>query len=224
MIPFTPAITLKTFLLDVFCLKSQYILGWYLSYIMFWYIVFFLIQMLPKEYKKYDIVIYLLVSVAVFVFAKSALQAQQALSFTTGILYSKTKDKSSQIIQEHSIMWCFLFTISGMLFFVCKQVWLFTNGTYLDWAIKLAYHFILGCDTFIVVYLLMKKFKLKMFESIGNISYEVYLIHGYFIETKIMSNFNMIIPCIVLTILSAVVLWIVDKKIQSSKLVKNMLF
>lgn len=50
-----------------------------------------------------------------------------------------------------------------------------------------------------------------------------FLVHGYFIETGMMSAYNMIIPCIVITILSAIVLCIFDKKIQNSKLVKNIL-
>lgn len=223
MVPFMSTITFKTFLLDVFCLKPQYILGWYLSYIMFWYIIFFMIQMLPGKYRKYDIIIYLLVSVAVFVFAKSALQVQQAFSFVTGIMYSKTKDKSSEIIQKYSIIWCILLTGLGLLFFICKQVYPITDGSYLDWSVKLGYRFVWGCDTFIVIYLLMNKFKFALFGAIGNISYEIFLIHGYFIETGMMSAYNMIIPCIVITIFSAIVLWRYDKKIQNSKLVKKML-
>lgn len=71
------------------------------------------------------------------------------------------------------------------------------------------------------MHLLIKKFKFVLFEAIGNISYEIFLVHGYFIETGMMRAYNMIIPCIVITILSAIVLCIFDKKIQNSKLVKN---
>lgn len=67
------------------------------------------------------------------------------------------------------------------------------------------------------------QFKFVLFEAIGNISYEIFWVHGYFIETGMMSAYNMIIPCIVITILSAIVLCIFDKKIQNSKLVKNIL-
>lgn len=116
-----------------------------------------------------------------------------------------------------------LLTGLGLFFFVCNQVYPIIDGTYLDWSVKLGYRFIWGCDTFIVVYLLMKKLNFAMFEAIGNISYEIFLIHGYFIETEMMNIYNMVIPCIVITIVSAVVLWIVDKKIQNSKLVKNMI-
>ena len=221
MAPFMSTITFKAFLLDVFCLKPQYILGCYLSYIMFWYIIFFMIQMLPGKYRKYDIIIYLLVSVVVFVFAKSALQAQQAFSFVTGIIYSKTKDKSSEIIKKYSFIWCILLTGVGLLFFICKQFYPIADGSYLDWSVKLGYRFAWGCDTVIVVHLLIKKFKFVLFEAIGNISYEIFLVHGYFIETGMMRAYNMIIPCIVITILSAIVLCIFDKKIQNSKLVIN---
>ena len=74
--------------------------------------------MLLVKYRKYDIIIYLLVSVVVFVFVKSALQAQQAFSFVTGIIYSKMKDKSSEIIQKYSFIWCILLTGVGLLFFI----------------------------------------------------------------------------------------------------------
>ena len=97
------------------------------------------------------------------------------------------------------------------------------NIQYLDWSVKLGYRFAWGCDTVIVVHLLIKKFKFVLFEAIGNISYEIFWVHGYFIETGMMSAYNMIIPCIVITILSAIVLCIFDKKIQNSKLVKNIL-
>lgn len=179
--------------------------------------------MLLGKYRKYDIIIYLLVSVVVFVFVKSALQAQQAFSFVTGIIYSKMKDKSSEIIQKYSFIWCILLTGVGLLFFICKQFYPIADGSYLDWSVKLGYRFAWGCDTVIVVHLLIKKFKFVLFEAIGNISYEIFWVHGYFIETGMMSAYNMIIPCIVITILSAIVLCIFDKKIQNSKLVKNIL-
>ena len=182
-----------------------------------------MIQMLLGKYRKYDIIIYLLVSVVVFVLVKSALQAQQAFSFVTGIIYSKMKDKSSEIIQKYSFIWCILLTGVGLLFFICKQFYPIADGSYLDWSVKLGYRFAWGCDTVIVVHLLIKKFKFVLFEAIGNISYEIFWVHGYFIETGMMSAYNMIIPCIVITILSAIVLCIFDKKIQNSKLVKNIL-
>lgn len=205
MLPVTPNVTIVNFLLDVLCIRPQYILGWYLPYVIFWYIVFFTIQFIPIKYKRYEIVVYLIVSSLVFLFADSALQAQQAFSFTTGIIISKKKNKILGMMKYAGMIFLVLTSIGGS-FFICKQILDIANGTYLDYFIKMGYRYIWGLDVFIIIYMFQKCFKFTMFEMLGIISYEIFLIHGYFIESGFMNSIDMLLPCLFINIVGAIVL------------------
>lgn len=219
MLPATEDASIVSFVLDVLCIRPKYILGWYLVYIIFWYMVFFFAQFIPEKYKRYEIAVYLFVSVMVFLSADSALQAQQAFSFTTGVIISKKKNKILGMMKYAGIRFLVL-TGVGMGFFICKQaldimIW---NIPYMDYVVKMGYHYIWGIDVFIIIYIFRKCFKFTMFETLGIISYEIFLIHGYFIESGFMNSIKMLFPCVVINIAGAIVLH------QVCGVLKNLLF
>lgn len=76
-------------LLDLTLIKPRFGLGWYLNYLLLWYVIFWLIHKIPlfADNKKYRVLAFAIVSIALPVYFNftSSLRFEQSFSFLTGI-------------------------------------------------------------------------------------------------------------------------------------------
>lgn len=190
--------------LDLFCIKSQYQFGWYLSYLMLWYLIFYLLAKF-ELLKKYRLRLMSIISCVIFIFARPLI-AEQAISFLIGIYISEKKN----VIEGH-VTWK-----NGLLFFVCgvcalafKQIPFFRESP------KLIYKFLqltikLSCAiaAIVISYLLCKKINMKIFLWLGRISFELYLVHGIILSAVSKTYWGMASFIIISTVVAWIFNWI----------------
>jgi peptidoglycan/LPS O-acetylase OafA/YrhL len=175
---------LKTYILDVLCIKPMYSLGWYLTYLLICYMLFYFSEILKylfgNKVKLSFLTIAFLIS---FFVSPRTLQAEQSVSFLTGIFLSEETVKDNRFIVDDNpkktITIIVMLIIMGMVAFSIKQA--FTPQTeYVVSFLQLIYKFGWALMLVFLVNLLRKKMSLRFFSFMGTISYEIFLFHGYF--------------------------------------------
>lgn len=172
-IPLRSSGGIKTFILDVLLINPQHPFGWYLNYLLLWYIVFYLISKL-RFLNKYRELMFFIVAVCSFLILSSS-RAEQSLSFIFGVYFAR-KDMQEYI----KLKYCILCLSVGSMSLVIKQLSVTRMAPNLvmnfnQLLIKLSFMIaIVG-----IVYLVKNKIKWRFFAPFGTVSYELYLIHGY---------------------------------------------
>lgn len=158
---------------DFSFIHPTYVLGWYLQYLMIWYIVFYVVR--RNHYlDNVRILIFLTVSIILF-FSMTEIAAEQSLSFLVGILISEYKDRIVPLLslKKGIILICF-----GVIFLGLKQLPVIrTSPQIIMNFVQLCIKSPCGLGLLIFVYRIGLKSKVLNF--IGSISYELYIIHGY---------------------------------------------
>lgn len=178
----TNSFSLKDFVLDVLCIKPKYSYGWYLPYILIWYIIFFVSQIAEMRFGfRGKISVLVLFSVLSFLFAPSELQAEQCISFTTGVILSYYSNKKlNQIIKERRFILSSGFIILGAIPFVVKQL-CSIESEFVLYFLQLGYKYLWAMALLVVLMLVVNKFSINLITFLGKISYEIYLLHGYLV-------------------------------------------
>ena len=190
--------------LQLLCIKSVY---WFIPYILECYIVFWLFS---RFIPKYRMAAFLAVSVLSMVLAPE-MQAEQALSFITGIWMSEHKHLRGRLASDKSKLLklgC-MFTAIGILALLVKQfpevrAW---SGTVSYSFIQLCIKWTLGLAVVLALWLIPRLVGNPFLGLTGRISYELYLIHFPF-YTLIDEKFW---PAIVLFIVSFIISWLFNK-------------
>lgn len=172
-----------SFVLDILLINPKYINGWYLSYILMWYVLFYatMRMKIKHSYKPY---ILLAISIlSFFVFSKlSPIRAEQSLSFIIGVFFAEFN--KSEVIHKF-IKWRYSFALLaiGILSLAIKQTSFIRSAncfiySFVEMGIKLP----CALGIILFVFLLLKQINFKSIYLTGLISYELYLIHGYILE------------------------------------------
>ena len=190
--------------LQLLCIKSVY---WFIPYIMECYIVFWLFS---RFIPKYRMAAFLAVSVLSMVLAPE-MQAEQALSFITGIWMSEHKHLCGRLASDKRKvlkLGC-LFTAIGILVLLVKQFpeVRALSGTVLYSFIQLCIKWTLGLVVVLVLWLMPGLVGNPFLGLSGRTSYELYLVHFPF-YTFIGEKFW---PAIVLFIASFIISWLSNK-------------
>ena len=165
---------LKGVILDLLLIKPQFGFGWYLSYLFFWYLVFYCVTYI-KCINKYRIPLMVLISCGILIFCRS-LVAEQAVSFVIGVLLSDIKQEFTRKI---SIRLGIVLFCAGVVVLVIKQIPDVRNSSELTLKIiQLNIKTLSACGIVILSYYLCKKLTIKYISFLGQISYELYLVHG----------------------------------------------
>lgn len=154
----------------------QVIQYWYLTFILLWYVVFYLIIKI-RVLNKYKYLILCITSVCVFVFSNYSLWVEQAISFTVGVFISDNLRKSKDIItNKFSVV---LFFLVGSVLLALKQLPGFREmeDSLLWYLIQLIMKMSYALFTIGIIYVLQKLCKSTFFYLSGLISYELYLVH-----------------------------------------------
>lgn len=165
---------IKKCLLNFSCINSPY---WFITYIVECYIVFWLITYFIPKCRN---VILVIVSVLTIFFMQE-LQAEQALSFVSGVLLSAHKNRVFKILaikKAHYII-CSVFLLIGLAFLLFKQI-PFVRGeasvTQMN-IIQCLIKYSLGIFILLVINNVKVILRNPLVYFAGLISYELYLVH-----------------------------------------------
>lgn len=169
--------------LDLSLISTRHPFGWYMQCLFMYYIAFYVGHIFRNNKIKYFIII--LLSIFLFIFG-DGLFKQQILSFLLGVLIA---DKSSieKRLQNNSIVFV-TSILMAVLLLVLKQI------PVLRMSNEFIYRFIEALDTVFMLFMSIELFNILAkrcvifiipFIIIGNISYEIYLVHGFFMPTEV---------------------------------------
>ena len=171
--------TIVELLLDVTCIKPRYVLGWYLNYLMFCYVVFSVYQLCRQRFGNKAMVLMTAAAVISFFASPTGLQAEQSLSFMAGVILSENKESAILgRLKTRSWMVIVVAFLVGSVAFLLKQLDIL-NFSYWVYLLQMIYKFGWAVMLLTAVWTLMKRFLLKPAALIGKYSYEIYLTHGY---------------------------------------------
>lgn len=204
--------SVKEFILDILCIHPKYIFGWYLSYLLCWYIIFYIVMRI-KILEKNKMVIFLIVSIILLI-STTGVRGEQSLSFTLGIFLSQNKnsEKLNRKINLKTV--CFLVSI-GIVALAIKQLPCIRSSPYIIYNIvELAIKIPCALGVMIGIYSMPYVLNFKYLYWIGSISYEVYILHGHILNVAPTSLIGSI-SFISVTILSSGIYGFLIKKLTS---------
>lgn len=171
--------TIVELLLDVTCVKPRYMLGWYLNYLLLYYVVFCVYQLIRRRFANKAMVLVVAVAVISFFASPTELQAEQSLSFMAGVLLSENKDSAILgRLKTRSWMVTVVAFLVGSVAFLLKQLGIL-DFSYWVYLLQMIYKFGWAVMLLTAVWMLMQRFSLKPVALNGKYSYEIYLTHGY---------------------------------------------
>ncbi|MFR3995471.1 MAG: acyltransferase family protein [Turicibacter sp.] len=187
-LPLQGETTVCNFLLDISLLKPAFGLGWYLNYLLLWYIVFWLVNLLKiSEKNKLYVFCFITCMLAFYFNYTSSIRFEQSLSFLTGLLIAKIDigpgGNVSRLINRRNCVTLFTVAIFTLvlkqtsfvrtlsqtslnmvdLIIKCAAAWAIIEFVYLIWKSDITF----------------KKLMFRLLRPIGAVSYELYLVHGW---------------------------------------------
>ena len=162
---------------DVTLIRPIFGFGWYLNYLLIWYVIFYLSRLLIKNTKWQDCIGFIssLILLGYYVWIDGGLQIEQSFMFLFGTLLAKY-DMSKMMKKKYAVLCMMIAVIAlGM-----KQVPDVRNSTnqIMRWMDLITKSFWgVGSVIAINVFEIWQKCK-KVFGAIGDLSYELYLMHG----------------------------------------------
>lgn len=220
----TGTFSVKTYLLDFFFLKSATSYGWFMGYIVVCYLIFYAVKRFVLVEKRIAVLAGAFVAWFVLesVFFANPdmpfLRARQMLSFPSGVLLAKhkekieetlTKTKSALILTGGGTL-CLLFMAITQLHIVKKLPYLISNTMAILTCLPMA----LGILAFGKAF--SKLFENKMLLMVGTVSYEIYLVHAFTLNLVEPSLTN-ILSFIVVTYILAYILHMGMRKVKNDR-------
>lgn len=188
----------------------------FVTVLIIFYIVFYIICKFTKDKKKRDILLVafpIIYSILNYILKIDRWPVEE-LGFSYGIILYKNFNSIKSYVNtkftSKLIYTTILSLVLGIFYLKCKTIWLF--GEYFV-------RILLGISIiwFVIQITQIIKINNKILNFLGSISYEIYLLHGLVIRLLVNTNINssdvFIWFTIVGTILSAFLLNILDKKI-----------
>lgn len=180
----------KTFLLDILLIKLLYPIGWYLNYLVIWYMLFWLI-MFPKISFDKKLLGLLLVSITMYYhyIGSDGIRVEQSFSFFLGCVLCRYDREIWNYYKNINFKYIKLMLSSlfifGLAALIVKQNYNIRNNIIymhlIDTIIKMV--FSVGITLFVIRYkdIISQRVKNTLL-YFGYNSYELYLSHGYFLS------------------------------------------
>lgn len=186
---------IKVLIGDLLIVGAQHPYGWYMKIILFWYIMFYILARLKLISKNKLFIIYS-ISI-VMLFSKNELWAEQAFSFAVGLRIAYHK----QYIKIDSYYIPGFLLVLGLVLLGFKQLSLIRDGNYILFnCIQLGIKLPIAYSLILYSYKFNNIIRKDAVSIIGNLSYYIYLIHGYTIEIINYVSYTNIILFISITI------------------------
>lgn len=220
----TGIFTIKTYLLDFCFLKAATGYGWFIGYIVVCYLIFYVVKRFVSVEKRMAVIIGAFVAWFVLesiFFANPDmpfLRARQMLSFPCGVLLAKHKEKievaltktKSVLILTGGGTLCLLFMATTQLHIVKELPYLLSNMMAIFTCLPMA----LGILAFGKAF--SGFFENRMLLMVGEISYEIYLVHAFTLDLVRPSLTNILI-FIVVTYIFAYILHMGMRKVKNDR-------
>ena len=194
---------------DLLLISPQNPNGWYLNYLLLWYVTFWLIKKINAK-KEHILFISVALGYGVLFFFTSSIRFEQTLTFVAGIYLSQfISTKKERAFYKVVVL---VIISLGALFI--KQLPIIRNSLYVDYLMEsLDLITKTSAAWLIIEYVLnLSKTKRIPFIAVGKMSYEIYLCHSY-----ALSVFNTDYPqpliiglFIVITVISTVMLYYIN--------------
>lgn len=206
---------IAAFCMDIMCIRPLYANGWYLSYMLLWYVLFYLIMRL-RALEKYRCQAFFAISLFLFFYFgnRSPIRAEQSLSFFAGFILAEYED--SEIIRNKiTLKTGILMFALGIAFLAIKQLEIIRDApaivfNFVQLMIKLP----CALGILIGVWMTSRKINLRFFQWVGMLSFDIYIIHGYLLE-KTEVNYCGAIMFILLTTVCSVLFWLIMNKTRN---------
>lgn len=197
-----------TVLLDLFLIKTQGPNCWYLSFAFFWYLCFWINRKyMAQRGEIATILCFGIISTAVFLFGNS-LWSQQAIAFPLGMMLAVKSDKRPDNTADakkkflYACMLCVVFV--GTL--LIRHLGVVSLPKF-ESLCKMLQNISISLLCILVFTSLYIRERLNhVMNFIGSISYEIYLVHGYF-ENIIRNNGILVVPVSILLIVILAILF-----------------
>lgn len=201
--------SLLQFVEDVTLIKPMFGYGWYLNYLLIWYLIFYFSHLFIKNEKLKDIFL-LFVSMILliyYVLGDQGLQIEQSFMFVLGVFLAKYD--FSKIYKKRNAV---AYVIIAVIALAMKQVPSVRNSTgqIMRWMDLITKSFMgFGIVVGVAEFRIYEKIK-SLLAKVGMISFELYLMHGTVIgivKSHIKSPIG-IFPYLVLSIVIAYIYYV----------------
>ena len=214
-------ISLKLVFLDLTLIKPYFTIGWYLNYLLLWYITFWSIyKLFGKQSENFIIRVFCTVMIvyAAYFNIVSPIRFEQSLAFVGGILINKYPEKFSIICKRK---WCGRLFLMATIMLTLKQLpWIRVSSQELLNILNLLIKTCAGGAIVLTICLTSSSnvnHKVEeAFVQIGKVSYELYLVHGNFLVIYEM-NFGRFLATIIVvasSIIGTEIMYYVDTIIR----------
>lgn len=173
---FHPQVSVQDFIFDLALIQPLHPFGWYMQFLLIWYVTFYITKQVFGNHSISGGIALLAVAILTIIFWNS-LQAQNSLSFLTGVLLAN-KDKCLYWLTRKTSI--FILIVAFIPLSYIRMARLLDDCHPLVWNFySLAYYF---SFTLIVLSLMLRVSGLKVVKYlciVGVYSYSIYLVHGY---------------------------------------------
>ncbi len=197
------------FVLDVLFIKPKYAHGWYLSNLIMWYAIFYIVRRITLI-NKYRIHVFLIISIISFLLL-SEIRAEQSLSFFTGVFLSEHKN-DLRIKKWFQWKGGSILILIGAFALGVKQFDLIRSGPQIIFnLIQLMIKLPCGLGIMLIIWELGKHMNLRFFNLIGIVSYEIYITHGYVLGAVTHTYTQAVLFVFGMLALSVIFWWLMNK-------------
>ena len=221
----TGVFSIKTYLLDFCFLKSATSYGWFMTYIVICYLIFYAVKKLIKDVKIQMLALF--GAFAIWFVLESMffanpdipfLRARQMLSFPVGLLLAANKNQIDRTLTKTKNILiltgggtvCLLFMAITQLHAVKNLPYIVSNLMALLTCLPMAIGIMVSGKSFSGL------FENKMLATTGMISYEIYLVHAFTLG-MIKSSVVSVIAFVVVTVTLAYATYFTIGKMKNGK-------
>lgn len=200
-------VSLSQLLLDLLLVQPLHPHGWYLNYLMLWYLAFYCLKRI-RPLARYSVALAFLFGAVLF-FVQAPIRAEQALSFPVGMLLS---EKKGLIRRERALLSGALLVLVGGLFLGLKQLPALRAAPELVMnCVQLLIKLPCGLGIAVLATGLLSDRSCRPLGVVGSMSFELYLAHGYLLQWAPRSPLGVLLFLAGTTVFAAA-LWFLNKK------------
>lgn len=204
-------LSLSTFIGNMLCIN----INWYIRYLFYWYFIFFVVQ----KFFHGNIYIYIAISIVMLI-GLPGIEAEQSLSFFSGILISRRMKTIKSVFDKRCIAYLNIISLFlvGLFMLALKQNPIIREleGSIIYNVIQLILKLTLGLGLCIVLCRLNKYINTKFLLWTGLMSYEIYLVHcNMLFFVRFDNQWLGIILFYIMTIIGSYFLYTISNKINS---------
>lgn len=204
--------TFKQVGMSILLIKPFSAYWWFMQYLFIWYTLFGVVNALRIS-GKMKMRLFVMVAVICFVVCRTPLRGEQAFSFVIGVLLA------TYGVKWKKYMVGILAMLIGVFALAIKQIPMVRNAdiTYLWNFIQLLNKVGISIGVIFIMVYARRLVKSRLMQFIGNISFELYLVHSYTIRLVSQSNVKIerYALFIVITIVCAILFNYINRQYRS---------